>query len=69
MGPKLFGIISVLFLIILVTISGNSAQEPSPIILTNVELVTVSENSASITWVTNLPSDTGVKLGETESLG
>lgn len=46
-----------------------SLAPPSPITLTNVELVTVSEDYAAITWVTNLQSDTTVEWGTTEQLG
>lgn len=43
-------------------------QDIPVIVLSNVELVTVDESSAAITWVTNLPSDTRVQWGETEEL-
>jgi len=46
----------------------HSAQGPSPIVLSNVELVTVDESFAAITWVTNLPANTVVQWGETEDL-
>jgi len=47
----------------------GGTQDISPIALSNVELVTVEADSARITWVTNLPSDTRVQWGETEELG
>ena len=45
------------------------AQGPSYIVLSNVELVSVDENYAAITWVTNLPANTIVQWGESEALG
>jgi predicted phosphodiesterase len=42
---------------------------PSPVTLSNVELVTVDEEFASVTWVTNLQSDTTIQWGTTEDLG
>jgi hypothetical protein len=44
-------------------------QDMPLVILSNVELVTVDENTAVITWVSNPPADTGVQWGETEALG
>ena len=44
------------------------AQEIIPIVLSNVELVTVNETSAAITWVTNLPTDTVVQWGTDDQL-
>jgi hypothetical protein len=46
-----------------------AGQGVSPVVLTNVELVTVDEDSAAATWVTNLPSDTRIQWGMTEDLG
>ncbi|MCK5558937.1 MAG: fibronectin type III domain-containing protein [Thermoplasmata archaeon] len=46
-----------------------SSQDISPVVLSNVELVTVDETTAAITWVTNLPADTRVQWGETDALG
>ncbi len=64
-------VFTVLFLIIAVNlpcISQVSSQD-LPIVLSNIELVTVDEDSATITWVTNLPANTAVRWGETEELG
>lgn len=47
----------------------GSAQQVNPITLSYIELVTVDESSATVTWVTNLPSDTRIEWGETEALG
>ena len=41
----------------------------TPVILTNVELVTVDEYSAAIIWVTNIPANTMVQWGDTDQLG
>jgi hypothetical protein len=45
------------------------SQDISPVVLSNIELVTVDEATAAITWVTNLPADTRVQWGETDTLG
>ena len=44
-------------------------QEITPVMLSNIELVTVDETTAVVTWVTNLPADTAVEWGTTEDLG
>ena len=44
-------------------------QGIGPTILSNVELVTVDESSAAVTWVTNRPSDTAIQWGTTDELG
>jgi hypothetical protein len=69
MGYKILAVIPVIFLLSFTAHNLVNAQEPNPVILTNMELVTVTGNSASITWVTNLPADTGVQWGTTDQLG
>lgn len=44
-------------------------QDVAPVILTNVEVVTVDDTSASVSWVTNTPSDARIQWGETSDLG
>lgn len=46
-----------------------ASAPPGPITLSNVELVTVSEDFAAVTWVTNIQTDTTVEWGTTEQLG
>jgi predicted phosphodiesterase len=45
------------------------SQDIPLIVLSNIELVTVNEDSAIVTWVTNLPANTEIQWGETEDLG
>jgi hypothetical protein len=45
------------------------AAPPSPVTLSNIELVTVSEDHALATWVTNLQADTTIQWGQTQELG
>ncbi len=47
----------------------NISAPPSPIILSNIEMVTIEEEFASVTWVTNLQADTTVQWGTTQDLG
>ena len=63
-------LIGLLILTFIISLSPlHFAQGPSPIILSNVELVTVDEDYVAITWVTNLPANTIVQWGESEDLG
>lgn len=65
---KLGALFFILFFIISLSPT-YSSQDISPVVLSNVELVTVDETTAAITWVTNLPADTRVQWGETDTLG
>ncbi|UCH89378.1 MAG: metallophosphoesterase [Thermoplasmata archaeon] len=69
MNFKLFSTVFLVFLVIPLFTPTLSAQEVSLVILSNVELVTVDEYSAAITWTTNLPSNTEVQWGTTDQLG
>jgi predicted phosphodiesterase len=60
-------LLSLLFLLNVIPIV--IGQGISPVVLSNIELVTVDENSASVTWVTNLESNTAVQYGTTPELG
>lgn len=51
----------------LLSSSGNS-QEVSIVILSQVELVTLSENEIGLSWVTNIPSDTRIEYGTSDSM-
>jgi len=63
-------VVSILVFLSFLSLScGNVTAQPSPIILSNIELVTVAEDRASITWVSNLPADTKVQWGISEALG
>ncbi|MFW3145290.1 MAG: fibronectin type III domain-containing protein [Thermoplasmatota archaeon] len=44
------------------------SQPVQPLMLNNLELVTVDQTSAEVTWTTNLRSDTRIQWGETEEL-
>ena len=61
--------ISILFLAALPNGVFVQGQGIGPTILSNVELVTVDESSAAVTWVTNRPSDTAIQWGTTDELG
>ena len=47
---------------------GQGPGIPS-VILTNVEMVSLDEDSVAVTWVTNRPSDTAIQWGTTDQLG
>ena len=47
----------------------SAVSQQNLVVLSNIELVTLESDSASITWVTNLPEDTRIQWGETEELG
>ncbi len=58
-----------IFLVLTVSIIDIvSSQEMSAVIITQVELVTVSENEAGWTWITNIPTDTKLEYGTTDNL-
>jgi hypothetical protein len=59
----------IVFTLFLIFIPPPSSPAPTPIVITNEELVTVDESSAVVTWVTNLPSDTIIQWGLTSDLG
>jgi len=61
--------VSIMFLAALPNGVLVQGQGIGPTILSNVELVTVDENSTAVTWVTNRPSDTAIQWGTTEELG
>jgi hypothetical protein len=61
--------IALLLLLISMQFIPMTSAPPGPITLSNVELVTVSEDYAAVTWVTNIQSDTTVEWGTTEQLG
>jgi hypothetical protein len=72
-GTKMFyrKLVVIFFILSLTSLFAHQVpcQDISPVILSYVELVTIDEDSAAATWVTNLPSDTRVQWGETEALG
>jgi hypothetical protein len=59
----------VLLIIIIPFLPVTPAQDMTIVILSNVELVTVDESYATITWTTNIPSDTQIQWGLTDQLG
>jgi calcineurin-like phosphoesterase family protein len=61
--------IIILGFLLMVSFIPTSQAPPSPITLTNIEIVTVTEDFATVTWVTNLQADTKVEWGTTEALG
>jgi hypothetical protein len=63
-----FLVLLIFFLLAINQFHVNS-QEETPVVITQVELVKVSDEEFSVTWVTNLPSDSSVKWGTDEMLG
>jgi hypothetical protein len=60
----------IVLILALFTISfPNISAPPSPITLSNIEIVTIEEEFATVTWVTNLQADTTVQWGTTQDLG
>ncbi len=63
-------VVLVLFLITgFIPIQTTPGQEISMIMLSNIELVTVTDDFAAVTWVTNLPAETTIQWGQTDELG
>ncbi len=52
---------------ILAAVPAVPAQLPGPIVISNLELVTMNEERLGLTWVTNLPSDTKIKYGTSDT--
>ena len=52
-----------------ITINVQNAGDTTPPLITNVQAVSITSNSASITWTTNEPSDSRVEFGLTQSYG
>ncbi len=69
MSNKKVGTVFIFLLILGLCLPPSPAQDINPIMIYNIELVTVDETSAIVTWSTNLPSDTKVQWGPTEELG
>ena len=56
---------------LLIGLSGllSDGQNISPVVITNEELVTLSEYSAEVSWITNIASDSRIQWGTTDGLG
>ena len=67
MTKRIYGALLLLILIVQF-IPVSPSQDISMVILSNVELVTVDDSYATVTWVTNIPEDTRVQWGETDQL-
>jgi hypothetical protein len=63
-----FEILILFFLLSTIWVTNISAP-PSPVTLSNIEIVTLNEEYASVTWVTNIQTDTTVQWGTTQDLG
>ncbi len=67
-----------ILLFFIITIAGSfsiavfdpvKSQIINPVIITNIELVTLEEESFTVSWVTSTEADTVIQWGETEELG